>query len=224
MHGSPPRVWGKQSAPRRTWRTPRFTPTCVGKTVDYFLRCRLVTVHPHVCGENAGFIGRHLCHYGSPPRVWGKLQIPRTHPQPRLVHPHVCGENEYVLHQRECVGGFTPTCVGKTRRWPVRWAALAGSPPRVWGKRTTTVALTMTSWFTPTCVGKTGQRHHHRHRHHGSPPRVWGKRSLCCGRQRKKSVHPHVCGENAQECVNLAEAGGSPPRVWGKRYVIPSLQ
>jgi len=50
--GSPPRAWGKRAL------------GIVGAGV--------LTVHPHVRGENAQFPYRALSTTGSPPRAWGK--------------------------------------------------------------------------------------------------------------------------------------------------------
>ena len=152
--GSPPRVWGKPSRPCGSSRSYRFTPTCVGKTCAIVTKECLVSVHPHVCGENLNELDSGHAIVGSPPRVWGKLGlrvvwIPaiRFTPtcvgktcqcigkQPDLaVHPHVCGENltSFASH-----------------------SSASGSPPRVWGKLLRGAGLDNDLRFTPTCVGKT---------------------------------------------------------------------
>ena len=132
------------------------------------------------------------------------------------VHPHVCGEN--VVERLDQPGQY-------------------GSPPRVWGKLSSS-GKTCASWsvhphvcgenlsertrrdprtrFTPTCVGKMTNIPSRSDDNTGSPPRVWGKlpsrSSTACGR----SVHPHVCGENGWIIVILITGFGSPPHVWGK--------
>ncbi len=69
--GSPPRVWGILEPSGKCWVQLRFTPTCVGNTVETRARARLLPVHPHVCGEYdaASLVARD--NNGSPPRVWG---------------------------------------------------------------------------------------------------------------------------------------------------------
>ena len=111
--GTPPRVWGKLSNTVFYSCEPRYTPTCVGKTLWRGSRRLMRQVHPHVCGENC------LCDFqpsltdGTPPRVWGKraystvptasirytptcvgkTNIVLLYYRVRQVHPHVCGEN-----------------------------------------------------------------------------------------------------------------------------------
>ena len=91
--GSPPRVWGKLAFNTMPVHVCRFTPTCVGKTYEFWRQKRCGSVHPHVCGENERSVPKGRRGEGSPPRVWGKLTV-------------VMG---YSLLIR-----FTPTCVGKT--------------------------------------------------------------------------------------------------------------
>ena len=70
--GSPPRVWGRP--PRRTWyrAARRFTPTRVGTTPRPSSRRRTRPVHPHACGDDAGYFFSRSSQFGSPPRVWGR--------------------------------------------------------------------------------------------------------------------------------------------------------
>ena len=91
--GTPPRVWGKLSTLPKFSIMPRYTPTCVGKTIAARIVKHYVEVHPHVCGENVLRQAKKVCNIGTPPRVWGKLL--------RIVR--------LPLSLR-----YTPTCVGKT--------------------------------------------------------------------------------------------------------------
>ena len=113
--GSPPRAWGRGNALKRSRSARRFTPTCVG-TGKYILTIDYDSI-------------------GSPPRAWGRgLLEPLARDQLRFtptcvgtgalndssghrvaVHPHVRGD-------------------GDKRR--VASAAMAGSPPRAWGRGT----------------------------------------------------------------------------------------
>ena len=70
--GSPPRVWGKPLVIHQPVISPRFTPTCVGKTIVMATVLSRMPVHPHVCGENWSSTTSPLYPPGSPPRVWGK--------------------------------------------------------------------------------------------------------------------------------------------------------
>ena len=151
-NGSPPRVWGNRDRRQRVRLAYRFTPTCVGKSLQECLPRMPHSVHPHVCGEIKATLNLRHGVRGSPPRVWGNRRragiaahVQRFTPtcvgksisfsfiMPRIaVHPHVCGE------------------IGDGRR---RTAEHDGSPPRVWGNR---------GRFSRACLN------------HGSPPRVWG--------------------------------------------------
>ena len=152
----------------------RFTPTRVGKTAD-----------------RSAF---EMIHRGSPPRVWGRLT-----PSRRRVDEH----------------WFTPTRVGKTSsRWsmrpthsvhphacgedlpiPMPASARRGSPPRVWGRRCSSVPCRERRRFTPTRVGKT------------SSPLLDSA---------DRTVHPHACGEDVRRRMMAVLRSGSPPRVWGR--------
>ncbi len=179
--------------------------------------CAGNAVHPHAGGENAyrwrcdgpqnrftptrvgkTAIGRdrNVRLSGSPPRGWGKLtrsglgigftrftptrvgktSVPLWWYGMFSVHPHAGGEN--------------------LRRNSVRPTA-CGSPPRGWGKRTTSPSSGV-------------QRV-------GSPPRGWGKRALVRLRALSFSVHPHAGGENITARRLVWPYNGSPPRGWGKR-------
>ena len=192
------------------------------------------SVHPHVCGEYCTESQAAAVAAGSPPRVWGILDVDLLRGAVWPVHPHVCGEY--------C--GLMTNARG-----------LPGSPPRVWGILIGDTFRFLPNRFTPTCVGNTrwsGPRktwkavHPHvcgeyvlaeprRHDHDGSPPRVWGippigyhlapsrrftptcvgNTPICCHRPVKRSVHPHVCGEYVVVTAPGGVRPGSPPRVWG---------
>jgi len=52
--------------------SPRDTPTCVGKR-DFLSSNGFCTKgHPHVCGEERGFLIFAGFGVGTPPRVWGR--------------------------------------------------------------------------------------------------------------------------------------------------------
>ena len=109
----------------------------MGKTPSGLAASHALTVHPHVCGEDARASVPSPLSFGSPPRVWGR----RTHGQ----------VNETVIR-------FTPTCVGKTTHVALHSSEDTGSPPRVWGRRKPSSATGGVMRFTPTCVGKTPVR------------------------------------------------------------------
>jgi len=93
-------------------------------------------------------------------------------------HPHACGENfEHDMIVPED----------------------GGSPPRVWGKRSSITPINGSPRITPTRVGKTAATN---------------------AIMTVSEDHPHACGENSMPSLALVNATGSPPRVWGKRPAI----
>ena len=157
--GSSPRAWGIHSSCKRMQDMPRFIPTCVGNTSDFFPIDILLTVHPHVRGEYLQRRPHSWATGGSSPRAWGIQRgyirlwrktrfIPTcvgNTPTARwscwasTVHPHVRGE--YELHLNS---------IGRT----------TGSSPRAWGIRRGARRDARPTRFIPTCVGNTpGCRH-----------------------------------------------------------------
>ena len=134
---------------------------------------------------------------GSSPRVRGK-RVPRPglKPQPRLIpacagktsiveiepkspraHPRVCGEN--ITVDKDNVN-------------------MAGSSPRVRGKRCAPRQEARSHGLIPACAGKTQRL------------------GLSFA---GKEAHPRVCGENLEQSTGAVEAIGSSPRVRGKRLI-----
>ena len=151
--GSPPRAWGRLFESGDQLPHPRFTPTCVGKTVPARRVSFQCSVHPHVRGEDADTDVIVDVEGGSPPRAWGRpvtgaVQLlgdrftptcvgktPTGCPSPpRMpVHPHVRGEDvqagrdevNFVVH---------PHVRGEDRRKAKAVKVSGGSPPRAWGR------------------------------------------------------------------------------------------
>ncbi len=71
IHGSSPRVRGTFLRTMTTNPIPRLIPACAGNIVRAFLRARLATAHPRVCGEHGRNIGTSTERAGSSPRVRG---------------------------------------------------------------------------------------------------------------------------------------------------------
>ena len=110
--GSPPHVWGNRCKPGGEEGAIRFTPTRVGKSWGARLGGGGYAVHPHTCGEITVNDADGLLSNGSPPHVWGNLnmnakQVGAMRFTPTrvgksyalgvsgrfyAVHPHTCGE------------------------------------------------------------------------------------------------------------------------------------
>ena len=69
--GSSPRVWGTPQVTLIDAGEARFIPTCVGNSYSSRSPIRVISVHPHVCGELAIVSGFKSENLGSSPRVWG---------------------------------------------------------------------------------------------------------------------------------------------------------
>ena len=155
--------------------------------------------HPRVCGENCYNTRGNSGVTGSSPRVRGKQRfwvwcwsllglIPAcagktlTFPAqrtPRWAHPRVCGENS-------CSGACS--------------CSVAGSSPRVRGKRFRGPRQPEPARLIPACAGKT--RENRAARSH-------------------VAAHPRVCGENCSYSHGSPGSVGSSPRVRGKPLPIP---
>ncbi len=202
LSGSPPPAWGIRPPQYWRWFGGRFTPTCVGNTVEQFAEAFAEAVHPHLRGEYAQGGLDTESPTGSPPPAWG------------------------IRHQRGNFGGkhrFTPTCVGNTEylhetigEEPVhphlRGEYLEpmdarvtehGSPPPAWGIRRFGRKDRGFLRFTPTCVGNT-----------------WSTGNTVGA----ASVHPHLRGEYGNAYSELTLADGSPPPAWGILVFGKSVQ
>ena len=192
--GSSPRVRGKQHVDEIAVEKQRLIPACAGKTSDLVRTESELGAHPRVCGENSRTVRSLNSVTGSSPRVRGK-------PCPLIP---------ITIH-----GGLIPACAGKTER-PGRCAShsgahprvcgenpipapdhisLAGSSPRVRGKRRDRANVVCANGLIPACAGKTLS-----HPATDSHP----------------AAHPRVCGENPRRQTSTRSAVGSSPRVRGK--------
>ncbi len=70
--GSPPHAWGRPLLLADICNCPRFTPTCVGKTVPHIERIYSLSVHPHMRGEDSYNTANTSVTIGSPPHAWGR--------------------------------------------------------------------------------------------------------------------------------------------------------
>ena len=69
--GSSPRMWGTATQMTPIAKRRRFIPTYVGNRPRAALRSLLISVHPHVCGEQGGKVVDDILKVGSSPRMWG---------------------------------------------------------------------------------------------------------------------------------------------------------
>ena len=193
--GSSPRVRGTRDVRPGVVDRDRFIPACAGNTPRPSGSRRTTSVHPRVCGEHDGYVGRPMMVAGSSPRVRGTLHrvehladcqrfIPacagNTHISRRCgsatsVHPRVCGEHG-------AIGVCAPASVGSSPR-------VRGTP----GVHRRPVGAVR---FIPACAGNTINSFAIRAR---------------------SAVHPRVCGEHGFSFHQPRRLGGSSPRVRGTR-------
>ena len=69
--GSSPRVWGARGFSVNDPGRDRLIPTCVGSTCIAPSSVKVITAHPHVCGEHHPTRRCVPAPGGSSPRVWG---------------------------------------------------------------------------------------------------------------------------------------------------------
>ena len=154
IFGSPPRVWGRLVKRFEQRVHHRFTPTRVGTTGGRLRSIRYWSVHPHACGDDRRTLSSMVRPLGSPPRVWGRRELPvplllrrrftptrvgtttaaLSRPTCTTVHPHACGDDLFPAAHLPC---------------------RVGSPPRVWGRRLGNSDIWRHARFTPTRVGTT---------------------------------------------------------------------
>ena len=173
--GSPPRAWGRRRIARQRGSSWRFTPTCVGKAVVLAAIFAAVTVHPHVRGEGETGLRPFARMHGSPPRAWGRHRAMAARGNPHRFTPTCVGKAKcrILLKKRHSVH---PHVRGEGRPHDAGNAAVAGSPPRAWGRLALAQPRHQPPRFTPTCVGKAARR---------------------CSPHRRLPVHPHVRGEGS---------------------------
>src|SRR5262249_21889133 len=118
--GSPPRTWGRSGRGSLSGRRARFTPTYVGTMAIPICAFSLAAVHPHVRGDDVTPMRSMIGEGGSPPRTWGRFDLPAGEIAARrftptyvgtiflttssrrtaTVHPHVRGDDSRAYADR----------------------------------------------------------------------------------------------------------------------------
>ena len=172
--GSSPRVRGKPSGGVARAAGVGLIPACAGKTSPMAQAPASPPAHPRVCGENRGVAlagrrgGAHprVCgenpserrnssnFAGSSPRVRGKLAPLMAPTTPLRLIPACAGKTSTAsrptaastAHPRVCGENLDGLDVGQARH---------GSSPRVRGKPTNVITVSMCGRLIPACAGKT---------------------------------------------------------------------
>ncbi len=91
--GTPPHAWGQPLFNLLNFLIFRYTPTCVGTTIENSLVVTIYPVHPHMRGDNVFYLPFFSIKAGTPPHAWGQLR-------------YLIGDPKGAR--------YTPTCVGTT--------------------------------------------------------------------------------------------------------------
>ena len=133
---------------------------------------------------------------GSSPRVRGKLIQQAANELKSRIIPARAGQTLFP-HPMRLYPTDHPRACGANRLISVAAVCLAGSSPRVRGKRGRSISTTMDIRIIPARAGQT---------------RRWAKRT--CNR----SDHPRACGANQINADRGIAGAGSSPRVRGKLH------
>ena len=192
--GSSPRVRGKQRNHVTRDGGRRLIPARAGKTFHSCRRNGHAWAHPRACGENSARELPWFGSVGSSPRVRGKQPpLDVREPAGRLI-PARAGKT-ILLFLSVSAAAAHPRACGENSIWVFLTGFLAGSSPRVRGKRADRCAGQPRVGLIPARAGKTGRR--------PRPRRAW-------------SAHPRACGENSIGAGLSQSSHGSSPRVRGK--------
>src|SRR5207302_901772 len=104
----------------------------VGNTSSSLVTGSARTVHPHACGEYGRSWLRSTTTCGSPPRVWGILQLQPGFRQPKRFTPTRVGNTLWLARVRPPLPVHPHAC-GEYTFSPEPPIVNTGSPPRVWG-------------------------------------------------------------------------------------------
>ena len=151
--GSPPRVRGKEGKEMIKNQQGRITPASAGKRTSPCCIGMERTYHPRECGEKKRIVLYATFRLGSPPRVRGKVTLPRRPPAAAGITPASAGKRWTVAgtvaarwdHPREC---------GEKRHLSSISDFERGSPPRVRGKVGFIVFVQTAVRITPASAGK----------------------------------------------------------------------
>ena len=152
------------------------------------------TDHPRACGANAASQRVTASRVGSSPRVRGKRPpVPSPAVRCRII-PARAGQTRGNRRSAASTPDHPRAC-GANSGLARIVLAVAGSSPRVRGKRTAVAIARKTPRIIPARAGQTRLHQH----------------------QKKQSTdHPRACGANMSRCLTGLLHTGSSPRVRGK--------
>ncbi len=133
VRGPSPRVWGEPTRDCTPVKRLRTIPTRVGRTKGHHMAKRLVTDHPHACGENETRFQAVASSPGPSPRVWGEPpSAPCGESGERTIPTRVGRTKRTAANQFDCTDH--PHACGENTWLKNMGARSAGPSPRVWGE------------------------------------------------------------------------------------------
>ena len=153
--------------------------------------------HPHGRGEDDETLTGILGSLETPPRTWGRRPRSATMSEALRNTPTDVGKTARCAAVSPARKKH-PHGRGEDTRTVSRVTQPSETPPRTWGRRSSTMNELSSIRNTPTDVGKTP--HDDRR----------------CARARK---HPHGRGEDQTHAAAVARQRETPPRTWGRHSV-----
>ena len=152
--GSSPRVRGKPGGLEAVDVRPRIIPARAGQTSHQQRRLVERPDHPRACGANVVGSKTVVKFVGSSPRVRGKLRGDHFGFLADRIIPARAGQTHPAGRKRAQVPDHPRAC-GANRLISVAAVCLAGSSPRVRGKRGRSISTTMDIRIIPARAGQT---------------------------------------------------------------------
>ncbi len=150
---------------------------------------------PHGGGEDKSPLAPATERRETPPRAWGRLLLRHTRLHKAGNTPTCVGKTPAQAYQTS-QGWKHPHVRGEDGRPPKSNHHQPETPPRAWGRPSTSSAGASGRGNTPTCVGKT---------------------ELITETAAALRKHPHVRGEDPISSLAFHFLIETPPRAWGRR-------
>ena len=233
--GSSPRVRGRRIGGLLSFCGVGLIPAGAGQTGPRRGQSPPAWAHPRGCGADFQMAYCILKNPGSSPRVRGRLAAPLPEISPAGLIPAGAGQTSASMSESAAARAHPRGC-GADRRADKQQAHVAGSSPRVRGRRRARPVRTGAHGLIPAGAGQTTYTPRGKNLTLGSSPRVRGRRWLRGQRQHRQGLipagagqtghwhfrhhrpgaHPRGCGADDELYFNGGEHRGSSPRVRGR--------
>ena len=154
IHGSSPRVRGKQHTRVRSRNQPRIIPARAGQTRHLRRRVGTCPDHPRACGANGEYFIENNGAYGSSPRVRGKLPSALSRSRLTRIIPARAGQTSAVSGPFPAATDHPRAC-GANLMYSLALTPAVGSSPRVRGKPRLSLVHSRQQRIIPARAGQT---------------------------------------------------------------------